>query len=352
MVDTVEWHSLGVMSAEGMSLRVGAFKASDGEVVEFSNDVLKKIFSKVRDPVPMYLTHKDAGTGQARVVMGHAVKLGLELDGNKIHYKALMMDPEFKMMYASGYDDTSAEIDPIRDEATGKIIDGTLTGIAVVPNPAISGTQMKVAAVAFSAPETGSVQYTAGTTSSPYCNSTDPVVEKSKGVIKLTGTKIERMLLENGVPSDKVAGVIEASGAYFSKQFEHEGLQKKFEEQSKALELACSSEKDMKKKFEDLNKEFEIHLSGKVGELINEVTTIGFANPGAVIEGLPVQQKIAMLSKIKENMIAAKPASAPSIGLTASPPVLDVKKQFEKELAELGCAGMWDEVHAAPKQGA
>lgn len=326
MSNPVEWHSLGVMSAEGMSLRVGAFKASDGEVVEFSSDVLKKIFSKVRDPVPMYLTHKDAGTGNARTVLGHAVKLGLEMDGDKIHYKALMMDPSFKMMYASGYDDTSAEITPIRDEA-GNIIDGQLTGIAVVPNPAISGTEMKVSAMAFEAPKGAPV-----------------------GGIRLTGSKLEKTLLENGVPADKVTPTIEAMELHFSKQFETAGLQKKFEQSEEARKTAEEKEKMTQKKFEDLTKEFELHLGAKVDSLIGEVKGIGFASPEAVVEGLPVQQKIAMLSKIKENMIASKPASAPSVGLNAQPPKMDAAKQFEKDLADLGLADMWAAQHAAPKE--
>jgi len=326
MVDSVEWHSLGVMSAEGMSLRVGAFKASDGEVVEFSSEVLKKIFSKVQDPVPMYLTHKDAGTGKPRTVLGHAVKLGLEHDGDKIHYKALMMDPTFKMMYASGYDDTSAEIDPIRDDA-GNIIDGTLTGIAVVPNPAIVGTEMKVAAMAFEAP------------------ASNPV-----GGIRLTGNRIEKTLLENGVPVDKVASALQDLELHFSKQFETAGLQKKFDASEAALALACAKEKDMNKKFEDLTKEFETHLGYKVDQLVAEVKTIGFASPEAVVEGLPVQQKIAMLSKIKENMIAQKPASSPSVGLQGQPPALNAAKQFEKDLADLGCTQLWSDLHAAPKE--
>jgi len=333
MVNTVEWHSLGVMAAEGMSLRVGAFRASDGEVVEFSSDVLKKIFNKVKDPVPMYLTHKDAGTDKARVVLGHAVKLGLEADGDKVHYKALMMDPAFKMVYAEGYDDTSAEIDPIRDDA-GNIIDGTLTGIAVVPNPAISGTEMAVSAIAFSDP--GSSQ---------------------QGGIKLTGNKLERMLLESGVPTDKVSALVEGMELHFSKHFEQAGLQKEFEKLSKDLEFAKAETEQVKKgkeevekKFEDLTKEYETHLGTTVDALIGEVRTIGFANPEKVVEGLPVQQQIAMLSRMKENMITAKPASTPAVGLEAAKPTSTALKTLEENLAELGCNDLWNKTHPVTKE--
>jgi len=326
MVNDVEWRSLDVMAAEGMSLRVGAFRASDGEVVEFTSDVLKKVFAKVRNPVPMYLTHKDAGTGKSREVLGHAVKLGLEADGDKIHYKAVMMDPSFKLMYASGYDDTSAEITPIRDE-TGRIIDGELTGIAVVPNPAISGTQMKVSAIAFEAPKKCVL------TSAPIVDISKP----SSGGIKLTG-RIEKTLLENGVPMDKVEGLLGSMETYYSKKFENDGLQKKFDAQTEELNLACASEKAMKKKFEDLNKEFETYLGEKVATLANEVKAMNFANPEAVVDGLPVQQKIAMLSKIKENLVSAKPATSPSVGLQATP----VASSQGQLLAEMGLTDMWN----------
>lgn len=327
MSDNIEWRSLDVTAAEGMSLRVGAFKASDGEVVEFTSDVLKKIFSKVTKPVPMYLTHKDAGTGQPRTVLGHAVKLGLELQGDKVHYKALMMDPEFKLMYASGYDDTSAEITPIRDE-TGTIVDGELTGIAVVPNPAISGTQMKVSAVAFSAPNV-----------------------PNSGGIKLTGkTTIERTLLESGVPADKLEATIEGLNVAFSKKFEMAGLQKKFEDAQKEIELACSEKEAMKKKFEDLSKEYETMLNDKVTALAGEIKTVGFANPEAVVEGLTVQQKIATLSRMKENLATSKPMNGgANFGKSEVPPVKTPEVQLAADLEEMGLKGLWDQVH---KQGA
>jgi hypothetical protein len=335
MSDNIEWRSLDVTAAEGMSLRVGAFKASDGEVVEFTSDVLKKIFSKVTSPVPMYLTHKDAGTGQPRTVLGHAVKLGLELQGDKVHYKALMMDPEFKLMYASGYDDTSAEITPIRDE-TGTIVDGTLTGIAVVPNPAISGTQMKVSAIAFEAPN-----------SVPNI----PIVKPNSGGIKLTGkTTIERTLLESGVPADKLEATIEGLNVAFSKKFEMAGLQKKFEDSQKEIELACSERDSMKKKFEDLSKEYETMLNDKVAALAGEIKTVGFANPEAVVEGLTVQQKIATLSKMKENLATSKPMSGGANFEKAQvPPAQTAEVKLASDLAEMGLTDLWNTVH---KQGA
>lgn len=352
MVNDVEWRSLDVMAAEGMSLRVGAFKASDGEVVEFTSDVLKKVFQRAATagkPVPMYLTHKDAGTGEARVVLGHAVKLGLEAEGDRIHYKAVMMDPAFKLMYASGYDDTSAEITPIRDE-TGTIVDGELTGIAVVPNPAISGTQMKVSAIAFEAPKqcsmpttttsgTSYISTTGGTTWIP--NPSNTTVPLPSGGIKLTG-KIERTLLENGVPTDKVEALVGSMEAYFSKKFEQDGLQKKYDAQTEELKFACSEKEAMKKKFEDLNKEFETYLGEKVATLINDVKGMNFANPEAVVDGLPVQQKITMLSKIKENLVASKPPTAPSVGLQASPIPPAGAQTKDQLLSEMGLTELWN----------
>jgi hypothetical protein len=317
-------------------------------VVEFTSDVLKKVFARAvasGKPVPMYLTHKDAGTGQPRDVLGHAVKLGLEADGDKFHYKAIMMDPTFKLMYASGYDDTSAEITPIRDEGTHEIIDGILTGIAVVPNPAISGTQMKVSAIAFEAPVQGGLitTTTTGTGWVPGTTSGTPAtipVTIPSGGIKLTG-RVEKSLLESGVPADKVEGLMGTMETYFSKKFEHDGLQKKFEDQTKELEFACASEKTMKKKFEDLNKEFEGYLGEKVAILANEVKAMNFANPEAVVEGLPVQQKITMLSKIKENLVSAKPANTPSVGLQATPTNLGMQTK-DQLLSEMGLTDMWN----------
>lgn len=336
MVNDVEWRSLDVMAAEGMSLRVGTFKSSDGTPVEFTSDMLRKVFAKVKAPLPMYLTHKDAGTGKERQILGHAVKLGLEASGDKIHYKAIMMDPSFKLMYASGYDDTSAEIDIIRDEV-GNPIDGTLTGFAVVPNPAITGTQMKVSAMAFEAPSIVS-----GMT--PPSGVAPPSNIKSSGGIRLTG-KIENKLLEMGVPADKVPTLVEDLGAYFSKKFEHDGLQKKFEEQTEALNLAKKDKEETDKKFASQTKEFETYLGEKVASLVNDVKGMNFANPEAVVDGLPVQQKITMLSKIKENLIAKTPATVASVGLQAVPTLPTGMQTQTQMLAEMGLTDMWNRTH-------
>lgn len=331
MSDNIEWRSLDVTAAEGMSLRVGTFRASDGEPIEFTQEVLQKVFSKVTKPVPMYLTHAGAGTGKPREVLGHAVKLGLELRGNKIHYKALMMDPKFKEVYALGYDDTSAEVTPIRDE-TGRIVDGELTGIAVVPNPAISGTEMKVSAVAFSAPTKEDVKMEA--------------VKPNSGGIRLTGrTIIERTLLESGIAADKLDATVEALGVAFSKKFEHDGIEKKFSEAQEQLKLACSERDEMKKKFEDLNKEYDTMLSEKVTSLANEIKAVGFSNPEAVVEGLTVQQKIATLSKMKENLATTKPVNAGASFGDVKPAEKTADVKFQDSLRDLGVVDLWDKFH-------
>jgi hypothetical protein len=199
----------------------GAFRASDQEVVQLESEVIRKIFSKVTTPIPVYLTHRHAGTGMPRTVLGHVVKLGLEAEGDKLHFKAVMMDPDFKLMYASGYDDTSAEVNFTRDE-TNRIVDGTLTGIAVVPNPAIQGTEMKVSAIAFAGPQ-------------GQCPAEPASVNKFSGGIRLTGKKVENLLLENGIAADKVEPILETLESHFQKKFEQGGLQKKFEDQTRPL---------------------------------------------------------------------------------------------------------------------
>lgn len=335
MTDNIEWRSLDVTMAEGMTLRVGSFRASDGEVVTFAPDALRKIFSRVSTPLPMYDTHKGANTNQPRKVFGHAVKIGLETTGDHICYKALMMDPSFKLAYASGSDDTSAEIDPIRDEA-GNIIDGTLTGIAVVPNPAISGTQMKVGAVAFEAP-TVTLELPAA-----------PVIQSSSGGFDMT-KGIEKALLEAGVPADKVGSIVDGARAHFSKEFEHDGLQKRFEDVSKQVELACSERDSFKKKFEDASAELDTIYGGQVTALVNDIKGLKFENPEAIVDGMTNGQKIKTLSTLKESLVKAIPASA-SVGnpIVSAQPAAPGGMKFEDMLKEMGVEQMWNDTHKAP----
>jgi hypothetical protein len=340
MGNEITWKSLDVTAAEGMSLRVGAFKSSDGSVVEFSPEVLQKVFAKVTSPIPMYLTHQGARTGEQRTVLGHAVKLGLEHFGDKLHFMAVMMDPSFKLMYASGYDDTSAEITPILN-AQGVPIDGDLTGIAVVPNPAIPGTEMTVRAMAFSAPSPAMIVSDGSQMSN--CPKDE---KKSSGGIKLTG-RLDKTLLENGVPADKVESLSSYMESFYAKKFEQAGLQKNFEDQGKLLAASEARNADVQKKFEDVTKLYEAVLNDKVTTLAAECKALNFANPDAIVDGLNIPQKIATLSKLKETLVASKPALGganfqvpPGTSPTGAP-----QKQFEDTLKELGLGDMWNTLH-------
>jgi len=106
----------------------------------------------------------------------------------------------------------------------------------------------------------------------------------------------------------------------------------------------------MKKKFEDLSKEYETMLNDKVAALAGEIKTVGFANPEAVVEGLTVQQKIATLSKMKENLATSKPMSGGANFEKAQvPPAQTAEVKLASDLAEMGLTDLWNTVH---KQGA
>jgi hypothetical protein len=56
--------------------------------------------------------------------------------------------------------------------------------------------------------------------------------------------------------------------------------------------------------------------------VVNEVKAMNFANPEAVIDGLPVEHKIKLLSTLKDNLVASTPAAgvtAPAQPPAASP---------------------------------
>jgi len=181
------------MAVGGMTLRTGMFRSGDGEMNNFTPEVLRKIFSKISHPIPIYLTHDGAGNiydNVKRPVLGYAYKFGLQLAGNQILFQAFLMDPASKQLVAfSGYDCTSAEVDVTK--AGADVVDGVLTGIAAVPVPAISGTNLQMQMVKLSAPASaGKAKPTESAGQGTAATANDEAVEKAVETKPIGGERV------------------------------------------------------------------------------------------------------------------------------------------------------------------
>lgn len=319
-IEDVAWKSVEILSVDGMTLRTGAFRASDKEVVEFTPDVIKKIYDKIKSPIPIYLTHKGADAGvYNRPTLGFAFKFGVGKVGTELAYQSYLFDVNSKSLIAGdGFDSTSAEVDIIRDDK-GNVVDGTLTGIALVTDPAIPGTEIDAKTIKLSQPKEG-----------------DKVTVKAFGSSKAS---IEKMLLEKGLSADEVGALWETMNEHFSRTGESKKLQGEIEALNANVKTLTTERDEFKTKFESAAKEIDAVLGEKLTAALNEVKALGFSAPETIVAGMPIKQQLETLGKIKENFAKESPIGGKSPSV---PPATDSKTELQNVINEFGLQDQFD----------
>ncbi len=317
MVDNIKWKSVDVLHAEGMTVRCGTFRSMDGTVAEFTPPIIQKMFDKIDKPIPIYYTHDGAGQLLlTRVPIGYAVKFGVDPMSHQLLYQAFLFDEDSKKyIFADGCDCTSAEVDFQMDDLTKLPVDATLNGIAIVPVPAIKGTGMQIAQVAFSKkPEQGG-------------NVMTKFASKSA---------TEKFLLEKGVTPEEVDGVFSSMQEQFARKSNETKLAADLETRNAAFTELEGKYKDLETKFGEATKTIETHLSEKLNGLMSEVKTAGFATPEVLIQGMPVPQAITILGAFKENLSKAPLNQKVDLSKAKDKETTDADKAFADVVAELG----------------
>jgi hypothetical protein len=326
MAEDIKWKSVDVLHAEGMTVRVGAFRSMDGTVAEFTPPIIQKMFEKLDKPIPIYYTHDGAGKPLVtRVPIGYAVKFGIDPMSHKLLYQAFLFDEESKKyIFADGCDCTSAEVDFKIDDLTKVPVDATLNGIAIVPVPAIQGTGMQVAAVAFSRKPNNQVKSQGGNTVTNFTSK----------------TAAEKFLLEKGLTPDEVSGLFAGAQDRFARASNEAKLSADLEARTAEFADLETKYKDLETKFGEASKTIEAHLGEKITGLMNDIKTAGFATPEALVEGMPAPQAITILGAFKENLAKAPLDKKVDLSKTKDDKVDDAAKVFAEVSKELGVEDM------------
>lgn len=324
---TTEWKSVPVFEVGGMTLKTGKFRANDGTEVELSPEVIEKIFSKVDKPVPFYFTHANAGELE-RYTLGFAYKYGYDKDTHKIEYKAFVYDPTIREKYATqGFDTTSAEVELIQGP-DGTYTDGTLQGIALTNLPGIDGTDISISSKLFS-------------------RKMEPSTQTGDSMIKLFSADkagVEKFLLEKGLAPEDVTSLwgamktvsdSETQKVLFEAQQQATGAETKVAELEKMLADSTKKAETLQSRASEYEKKYNDVLNEKLQATVNEVKSLGVKEPEKIVDGMSNEQKITMLTKLKENMIIEKPAQTPA-PTTQEPPKGTPKDAMMEVLAELG----------------
>lgn len=329
--DGIEWKGAEVLDISGMTLKCGTFTGADGQPTSFTQDLLRKIFDKLNKPIPFYFTH---GHGGEKVKIGYAHKFGFDKLNNKLLYKSFVFEDGVKeKIVLNDYDDTSAEVDFKTDEL-GVPIDATLTGIALVPNPAIPGTEITASAIHFSKQQ----------------KKGDNVTIKA---FSSTKVGVEKLLLEKGFAPEEVTTFWGMLGDINKPEQEKlmndaEAAKKEFEsklaEAQETIKLEKAKAKDFETKYNSL-------LTEKMTGIYEDVKKFGVTDPAKVVEGLPPEQAISVLTKMKENFATVKqPVTTPaSLGTNPTPPD-DAKAAYASVVEELGLGNEIAKLQMAQKK--
>lgn len=259
--------SFDVLQSESLVLQPGSFVDANGNQVTLNDSEITMIYNNIDGAIPIYFKHSGD-----RVPKGYASVF--EHDDNKLLYGGHIYENDtLKRVSLDGYSDSSAEIELEYDDH-GTVINGKLTGIAIVKKGIIGDTNMALKSVAFG-------------------NDGEPTSQGSN-----TPT----------VPEPQPA-----------KGSEHDVT--KYLEQISTLKTERNQYKKM----------YETLIKQQVDGVVQDLTGMGFKEPTKIVEGLSLDQQLSVLTNLKSNAVLNKPANEPPAGAPA-PSADDQKDQALKEL--------------------
>jgi hypothetical protein len=142
----VVWVNSSNLKVKGAAITKGVCRSAEGKEFDFTEELMTKILSHFDSAVPIKIGHGDTPE------VGRAYKLGYDSISKNLPFEGhIYGDDKRTEIESRGKDKISPEIDFTFD-ATGFPIDGVITALALVPIPAMEGTQVSCMPMTFSAP--------------------------------------------------------------------------------------------------------------------------------------------------------------------------------------------------------
>lgn len=301
---SVTWKSAEILKVFGTTIREGIYTGNKADPAggkitpdlptEFTPAKIATIYENIKTHVPIYLGHS---TEITRRPIGYAYKFGVTETLDDIKYNGFVFDNDAIVKIATmGYDKVSPEISED---------DSELKGIAFVPNPAITGTDADMELKVFNAAQTDS---NAGAT--PMADETTTM--STPAAPAQTPAQTQTTPVPAQTPVQPVA-----------------------EKNSVDVSALVSQVDDFRTKYEQANARIEALMTQQYDTVVSEMKGLGVSDPGSIVRGLPTEQKIAVLTKMKESIVLNKPLATPTTSESA-PDKTAVDTALNEVLAELG----------------
>jgi len=309
---SVTWKSAEILKVYGTTIREGVYTGSKVDVAsgkiapdlptEFTPAKIAKIYENINTHVPIYLGHS---TDPGRKPIGFAYKFGVTETLDDIKYSGFIFDKDaIHKIVAMGYDKVSPEISDNEDE---------LKAIAFVPNPAIEGTDAELELKVFNKPQTEIT--------------TMPETQATTNVTTQEQAQVTRNDVQEHVPIKSVPNTRD--------YVQYTPVQRPVVEQPASVPDQYKEQvEEFRSKYEQANARIEALLTQQYDQLVSEMKGLGIPDPGSIVHGLPTEQKIAVLSKMKETVLMSKPLAVPSTSET--PKATDTTAVLDEVLKEIG----------------
>lgn len=298
---SVTWKSAEILKVFGTTIREGTFtgskiypsgiKTSDSPTT-FTPAKIAKIYENISTHVPIYLGH---GSDINRRPIGYAYKFGVTDTLDDIRYNGFIFDKSaINKIATEGYDKVSPEL---------STDDSELLGLSFVPNPAIHGTDADMEIKLFSQGDT---------------KSTPSMTEIVSNQGSEPAHQTQEIVQPVNTPKPEIQQVKETI----------------IKEQAPDVSALVSQNEEYKTRYEQATAKIEYLLNQQYEVIAAEVKSLGIAEPEKMVRGLTTEQKISVLSKMKDSIVTTRPLASPTASTTEGKSAID--DALESTLKELG----------------
>ncbi|MCK9326007.1 MAG: hypothetical protein M0P69_11005 [Bacteroidales bacterium] len=299
------WKTVDALHVDGASIRAIPVKDNHGKLTPWTPSIIEKIYNKIKGPLPLYIKHDERAL--FRQPVGYGIKFGITEDHTDITYNGFVFDDgAIKQIIEEGYNCISPEVENEYDEQ-GELVDSTLLAMAFVKNPSFPGMQVQYAKAAFSESQNDEL---ASKTGEPMSKAVAIDTLKSKGLSETEIASITQAFesaepAKQEAPSQQQAPPVQSTPAAHVEQKSAPPAAPDMSAFEQRLAEQATVIAQLQQKNEDL-------LKTQYNTVRDEVRGLGIANPDDIVKGLPTEQKISILSKMKENMARNQPMSTPA----------------------------------------
>lgn len=328
MTTKVNWKTSKILKVFGTTIKEGTFTGCEpdgtgsikkSDPTTFTPDVIARIYENIETHVPFVITH-----GESKRPIGYAYKFGVSDTLDDIKYNGFIFDEEaLRKISVEGYDSISPEIEEIRDKDTGELIDVKLVRLAFVQNPAISGTDVSMEQIYFST----------GTPNSKDDNKMTAEPTQSQSVtttqtqpVTTTNVQVPQEDIDEPITGTKVPDINTMFDAI-----------KPVAPKNEPAPDVSADIADIRTKLEKEIARNEKLMGERLSEIVSEMKQLGVDDPSSIVKGLPTENKIEVLNKLKNTLVKTKPiVQTTTSGTMDTEPKKTEEAALESVLSELG----------------